>query len=78
MFRPISEWTLQKNEWLDINEAAEDNPPYSPQVYDELTEHVSNDRLNSEETDEEFDWFEPTEMEDRTYFNLVNKNRKTI
>ena len=47
-------------------------------MYDVLTEHVSIDRLNSEETDEEFDWFEPTEMEDRTYFNLVNKNRKTI
>ena len=78
MFRPISEWTLQKNEWLDVNENAEDHPPYSPQVYDELTDHVGMDRLNSEETDEEFDWFEPTEMEDQTYFNLVNKNRKTI
>ena len=43
-----------------------------------MTEIVSNENENSEETDEEFDWFEPTEMEDRTYFNLVNKNRKTI
>ena len=47
-------------------------------MYDELTDHASMDRLNSEETDEEFDWFEATEMDDRTYFNLVNKNRKTI
>ena len=47
-------------------------------MYDELTEHASKDRLNSEETDEEFDWFEPEEMEDEVYFNLVNKNRKTF
>lgn len=36
------------------------------------------DRLNSEETDEEFDWFDPVEHTQDTYFNFVNKNRKTI
>jgi len=35
-----------------------------------------SDRLNSEETDEEFDWFEPEDHNDDTYFHLVNKNRK--
>lgn len=33
------------------------------------------DRLNSEETDEEFEWFDSDEHTEDTYFNLVNKNR---
>jgi len=33
---------------------------------------------NSEETDEEFDWFEPEVHTDETYFSFVNKNRKTF
>ena len=53
MFRPISEMTLQNNEWLDINQSVEDNPPYTPQINDD-------NHVDSEETDEEFDWFEPT------------------
>ena len=56
MFRPISEWTLHKNEWLDVNQTEEDIPPYSPQVYDVWTDEFCNDRLNSQETDEEFEW----------------------
>ena len=57
IFRPISEWTLQKNEWLDINQTPEDRPPYAPELYDLENGQVTRDRLNSEETDEEFDWF---------------------
>jgi len=58
-FRAISEWTLQKNEWLDIDERSEDRPPYQPQEIDDDDEVEVSDRLNSEETDEEFDWFNP-------------------
>ena len=36
------------------------------------------DRAYSEETDEEFDWFNPVEHTNDTYSNSVNKNRKTI
>lgn len=36
------------------------------------------DRLNSEETDEDFDWFDPELHTEKTYFNFVNKNRKTF
>ena len=34
--------------------------------------------VDSEETEEEFDWFDPVEHTDDTYFVFVNKNRKTI
>ena len=78
MFRPISIWTLHKNEFLDVNQTEADNPPYAPQIYDECIYHESNDRINSQSTDEEFEWLEPTGMEDQTYFNIINKNRKTI
>jgi len=36
------------------------------------------DRLNSEETDEEFEWFEAASMTADTYFCFVNKNRETF
>ncbi len=69
---------MQKNEWLDIGKNAEDIPPYAPQMISSITDEWKTDRLNSEETDEEFDWFDPLEHTDDTYFNFVNKNRKTI
>ena len=74
-FRPITEWTLQKNEWLPNDMSAEDMPPYEAEAFDPENPDPS-DRLNSEETDEEFDWFQPDEHNDDTYFHLVNKNRK--
>ena len=59
MFRPISEWTLQKNEWHDAEFMHEEPEPYNPEVYNAITDETQGaDRLNSEETDEEFDWFE--------------------
>ena len=33
---------------------------------------------DSEETDEEFDWFNAQEHTDETFFTLVNKTRETI
>ena len=33
---------------------------------------------DSEETDEEFDWFNEEQHLEGTYFNFVNKNRKTV
>lgn len=77
MLRPISEWTLQKNEWLDLEETPEDRPPYVPEQYDE-NDKTKSDRLNSDETDEEFEWFDAVELTDDTYFTFVNKNRLTI
>ncbi len=34
LYRPISKETLSKNEWLDIDQNAEDFPPYEPVVID--------------------------------------------
>jgi len=78
MFRTISEWTLQKNEWLDINETPEDRPPYVPEMIGDDDNKNKRDRLNSEETDEEFEWFDPETLTPDTYFCFVNKSRKTI
>ena len=77
IFRPITEWTLQRNEWLDTNESADQRPSYTPMMSNDC-EGEPNDRLNSEETDEEFDWFNPEEHTDDTYFTFVNKNRQTV
>ena len=33
---------------------------------------------DSEETDEEFDWFDAGQHTDDTYFTFINKNRETI
>ena len=80
LFRPISEWTLQKNEWQDFDEGADKvQPAYTPQLLETTlgTRKAAQDE-NSEETDEEFDWFEPEIHTDETYFSFVNKNRKTF
>ena len=57
--------------------------PYAPEMLDIMSPHEpSDDRLNSdkgsEETDDEFGWFNPEEHLDDTYFHLVNKNRRTV
>ena len=48
-----------------------------PEQYDE-NDKSRSDRLNSDETDEEFEWFDAVELTDDTYFTFVNKNRLTI
>lgn len=78
IFRPITEWTLQKNEWLDIGKDPDDSPSYTPQMISTIGDDWKSDRLNSEETDEEFGWFDPVEHTNDTYFTFVNKNRKTF
>ena len=30
LFKPVTVWTLHKNEWLDLEEKEEDKPPYTP------------------------------------------------
>ena len=43
------------------------------------TEEEDEKEGDSEETDEEFEWFEPEQgHNDESYFVFVNKNRKTI
>ena len=42
------------------------------------TELEDSRASDSEETDEEFDWFDTREHTDDTYFTLVNKNRETV
>ena len=69
LYHPISLSTLDKNECLESNQ-----DPYSP--YEDS--RGEEDDSESEESDEEFDWFSPVEHTDDTYFNLVNKNRKTF
>ena len=78
MFRTITEWTLQKNEWLDVDQIPENSPPYTQIVIDHLQPSSEKKAQNSEETDEEFDWFEADKHTDDTYFTYVNKTRKTI
>ena len=53
VYRPITEWTLQRNEWKEHDGG--DKMPYVPQKYNATIEKARNS--NSDETDEEFDWF---------------------
>ena len=76
MYRPITEWTLQKNEWKE--EEGGDKQPYSPETYNAVLDDEGNRSSESEDTDEEFDWFNPREHTDDTYFTFINKNRETI
>lgn len=76
--RPINEWTLQRNEWLDIGMEASQVPPYVPVKISFSNPEEALAMLQSDETDEEFDWFDPEEHTEGTYFNFVNKNRETI
>ena len=82
IYRAVSEYTLQANEWLDIDDDAADRPPYQPvKLIEEnpLTrEGGSAAAEDSEETDEEFDWFNEEQHLEGTYFNFVNKNRNTV
>ena len=72
-FHPISEFTLQANEYHDITQDVQQGP-YTPILASKIEEGD-----NSEETDEEFDWFEPENgHNDECYFVQINKNRKTI
>ena len=77
-YRPINEWTLQRNEWLDINMEAIQVPPYVPQMINFHNPDATLAILPSDETDEEFDWFQAEEHTEDTRFNFVNKNRQTI
>ena len=78
LYRPITEWTLQKNEFLDVDQDASEVPSYQPTTINDEKELTRASIMCSEETDEEFDWFDPEQHMDNTYFNFVNKNRKTI
>lgn len=74
VFYPISTYTLQKNEYLDQKSATRP-APYAPERL-ETCQKANRDRLNSEETDEEFEWYNPEDHKETTYFNFVNKNRE--
>ena len=59
LYRPITEWTLQKNEFLDIDQDASEVPSYQPTMINDETQDLTRaSMMNSEETDEEFDWFD--------------------
>ena len=75
IYRPVTEWTLQRNEWLDLGQDATQIPPYTPKKINLDQPKTMRNHENSEETDEEFSWFALEEHTDSTYFNFVNKNR---
>lgn len=77
LFRPITEWTLQRNEWLDVGTDPELRPSFEPKPISFKPQKAAQ-QANSEETEEEFDWFVSEQHTDDTYFNFVNKNRETI
>jgi len=78
-YKPITEWTLQNNEWHDPD-SGHSPAPYTPKIinFDEadIAHRQGRTESDSEETDEEFDWFNPREHGEETYFTFVNKNRK--
>ena len=79
-FHPISEWTLQRNEYIEVSEQQQ-QAAYDPVRVDDAKseQEDSDEENNSEETDEEFDWFDPKKgHEEDSYFVFVNKGRKTI
>ena len=76
-FHPISEWTLQVNEYYDIRKEAQQGP-YSPRHITDV-EKEEEEEGQSEETDEEFDWYDPEEGHDKACnFVFLNKDRRTI
>lgn len=63
-FKDIAESYLDRNEYVTYN-----RPPYEVQKpYEE----------SSEETEEEFDWYQPSIHEDESYFVFVNLQRKAL
>ena len=47
-------------------------------MLNEDSSETDSERINSEETEEEFEWFESSTMTTDTYFCYVNKTRETI
>ena len=41
LYRPITEWTLQKNEFLDINQDASEVPSYKPTMINDETQDLT-------------------------------------
>ena len=75
-FHPISEWTLQVNEYYDVSREVQQGP-YS-QTYI-TSEHQENRlQVEEEESDEEFEWCKNQEISEESYFVYVNKNRTTV
>ena len=72
-FHPISEWTLQVNEYYDIAKEAQQGP-YAPRYVTDTVKEEEEEGL-SEETDEEYDWYNADEHEDDCNFVFINKNR---
>ena len=100
LFRPISEYTLQQNEYMDCSKDTQE-APYKAKfnLFDseqeqedietintpgaeahDLEKLKGDDDENSEETDDEFEWFEETDPKfvDDSFFVYVNKTRQTI
>ena len=73
-FKAITEYDLEKNEYLDPALSPESITPFTPQALNPLATHDQEAVEESEE--EDFGWF--AENDEGTYFTLINKNRKTI
>ena len=75
-FHPISEWTLQVNEYYDIRKEAQQGP-YSPRFVTDTAKEEAEEGL-SEETEEEYEWYKAEEHESDCNFVFINKNRQSI
>ena len=67
--KEIQESHLDRNEYLSMEQS---KPPFEP-----LSVHNTEDE-SSEETEEEFDWYEPDKHEKESYFVLTNLQRRTL
>ena len=75
VFLPISEWTLQKNEWLDQGKSPSDCPPYSPK---RIVDNQASKKEHLEDEEKEFDWFKQQTHAPDSYFCQINRNRRTM
>ena len=75
-FKEVSEASLCNNEWLDIKQKQQ-APPRRPKI--KPVDYNSNESGgSSEETEEEFDWYNGASMDDESYFCFVNNTRRTL
>lgn len=75
MYRPINELTLHDNEWLEIDQESSQVPPFRPVKFNQSESQAI--QLH-EDSEEEFTWFQADEHTNTTYFNMVNKTRRTV
>jgi hypothetical protein len=70
-FKQIEEFHLDRNEFAQEFVEKDKFEPVAVQ-------DVPEDAESSDETEEEFDWYNPEKLQEETYFVFTNLNRRTL